>query len=63
MNYVMQGDPASSRSMDVELIVINEIDEDGLWVTIIDEEGMECELIIRCLTPERMKAFMEKWSI
>lgn len=61
MSYAYQGDPAGSRSMDVEAIVINRIDEAGLWVTVYDPEEMECELVIAGLTPDRLAAFMEDW--
>lgn len=63
MSYEYQGDVAGSRSMNVKVTKINDIDAGGLWVTILDEEDMECELILEGLTPGMMRAFMEKWGI
>lgn len=60
--YEYQADPAGSRSMELDLITINDIDADGLWVTVFDEEDMECELIIKGFTPEVLNRFLEKWG-
>jgi hypothetical protein len=54
--YVYTGDPAGSRSMEVtvrypgESRTVPALDHEGLWVTVVDEEGMECELQVKGLT-------------
>lgn len=62
MSYEYQGDPAGSRSMNLASIKINRIDDDGLWFTGRDEEGMESEIIITNLTPEILRAALVEWE-
>lgn len=48
-------DPRSRR---FELRDINDIDGDRLWVTVFDENGMECDVEIIGLTADRMRSFL-----
>jgi hypothetical protein len=62
MNYAYQGDPAGSRSMTLTVRKINSIEPDGTWVTVRDEEDMECEVILTGLTPDMIRTAMHEWG-
>lgn len=59
--YIKTGDPAGSRSMTLtvrypdDVRTVPAIDAEGLWVTVFDEEGMECEVTISGLTLPLMR--------
>jgi hypothetical protein len=53
MGYVYEG--TLSRCMDLGLIKVNSVGEDGVWITVYDEEGMECEVQIAGLTPDVLR--------
>lgn len=63
-SYAYAGDPAGSRSMDLsvrfpgEIRTVPSIDAEGLWVTVLDEEGMECEVTVKGLTWDLLEAAM-----